>query len=37
MLDHFQKDKKFIEGKYHKLDKPFNPYCRMAYHGWDAP
>lgn len=37
MLDNFQKDRRFIEGKYHKLDEPFNPYARRAYHGWDAP
>ena len=31
----FNQDRKFIENKYHKTDKPFNPYARMAYHGYD--
>ena len=31
----FNHDKKFIENKYHKTDKPFDPYARMAYHGYD--
>lgn len=29
-------DRRFIERKYHDPDKPFDPYNRMAYHGWDA-
>ncbi len=28
-------DRIFIENKYHKTDEPFNPYQRMAYHGYD--
>ncbi len=32
----FEKDRKFIENKYHKTDEPFNPYNRMAYHGWEC-
>lgn len=31
----FNQDRKFIENKYHKTDEPFNPYNRMAYHGYD--
>ena len=31
----FLQDKKFLENKYHKTDEPFNPYSRMAYHGYD--
>ena len=31
----FDCDRKFIENKYHKTDEPFNPYVRMAYHGYD--
>lgn len=31
----FKDDRKFIENKYHKTDEPFNPYQRMAYHGYD--
>ena len=31
----FDCDRKFIENKYHKTDEPFNPYARMAYHGYD--
>lgn len=31
----FDQDRKFIENKYHKTDEPFNPYIRMAYHGYD--
>ncbi len=31
----FNQDRKFIENKYHKTDEPFNPYARMAYHGYD--
>ena len=28
-------DRYTIERKYHDPDKPFNPYIRMAYHGYD--
>lgn len=31
----FADDRKYIENKYHKTDEPFNPYERMAYHGYD--
>lgn len=31
----FNQDRKFIGNKYHKTDEPFNPYARMAYHGYD--
>ena len=31
----FNDDRIFIENKYHKTDEPFNPYARMAYHGYD--
>jgi formate C-acetyltransferase len=37
MFKSFNIDRKFIEGKYHKVDEPFNPYKRKAYHGWDCP
>lgn len=30
----FNDDRSFIENKYHKTDEPFNPYSRMAYHGY---
>ena len=28
-------DRKILENKYHKTDEPFDPYCRMMYHGYD--
>ncbi len=31
----FNQDRVFIENKYHKTNEPFNPYARMAYHGYD--
>lgn len=31
----FKDDREFIENKYHKTNEPFNPYQRMAYHGYD--
>ncbi len=31
----FNKDRKVIENKYHKVNEPFDPYNRMAYHGYD--
>lgn len=37
MFKSFNIDRKFIEGKYHKVDEPFNPHNRRAYHGWDCP
>ena len=37
MFKTFETDRNFIEEKYHKKNEPFNPYRRMAYHGWDCP
>lgn len=31
----FNDDRAFIENKYHLQNEPFNPYQRMAYHGYD--
>ncbi len=31
----FYIDQPFIDNKYHKVNEPFNPYNRMAYHGYD--
>jgi len=36
MLKQLLIDRPFIDGKYHKLDEPFNAFARMAHHGWDA-
>lgn len=33
----FKKDRTLIEGKYHDPARPFNPFARMAYHGWECP
>ncbi len=33
-MNNFETDRKVIENKYHKTDEPFNPYQRMAYHGY---
>lgn len=30
----FANDRFFLENKYHKIDEPFNPFDRMAYHGY---
>ncbi len=30
----FYQDKSTIENKYHKTNEPFDPYARMAYHGY---
>lgn len=35
MFKTFTFDRPFIETKYHWPDQPFNPYRRMAYHGYD--
>ena len=35
-MKNFDRDRKYIERKYHNPDEPFNPYNRMAYHGWEA-
>lgn len=37
MFKSFDKDRPFIEWKYHKLDEPFDPYARRCFHGWDCP
>lgn len=31
----FDKDREVISNKYHLCGKPFDPYARMAYHGYD--
>lgn len=31
----FEKDRETIANKYHKQSEPFDPYNRMAYHGYD--
>lgn len=31
----FKEDRIFLENKYHKISETFNPYARMAYHGYD--
>lgn len=36
MLKFFYNDKEFIENKYHKTSEPFDPFRRMAYHGWEC-
>lgn len=36
MLENFFGDKEFIENKYHKSSEPFDPFQRMAYHGWEC-
>lgn len=36
MFKVFNEDRKFIEKKYHDPNKPFNPYNRFCYHGWEA-
>lgn len=33
MLKEFNKDRYFLERKYHNPDEPFNPFRRMQYHG----
>ena len=30
-----EKDRTFIENKYHRTDEPFDPYKRFAYHGYE--
>lgn len=37
MFKTFDEDRVFLENKYHKTDEPFDPYRRMAYHGYDYP
>ncbi len=36
MLAQFHTDRPYIENKYHKTAEPFNPFNRMAYHGWEC-
>jgi len=36
MLDKLKLDLPFINNKYHKTDEPFNPFARMAHHGWEC-
>lgn len=35
MFKSFDTDRKIIENKYHKTNEPFDPYKRMAYHGYE--
>ena len=35
MFRTFYADRTFIENKYHKVDEPFDPLKRRAYHGYD--
>lgn len=35
MLKSIYADMNYIENKYHRTDKPFNPYRRMNYHGYE--
>jgi pyruvate-formate lyase len=30
-----EQDRKYLENKYHRTDQPFDPFKRMAYHGYD--
>ena len=34
MFETFDRDRTFIENKYHKTSEPFDPFRRRAYHGW---
>ncbi len=34
-MRNFNTDRAVIENKYHKTNEPFDPYKRMAYHGYD--
>ena len=35
-MEQLLRDVPYIEGKYHRKDEPFDPFRRMAYHGWDC-
>ena len=35
MFKTLENDRAWLENKYHKVDEPFDPYSRMAYHGHD--
>lgn len=37
MLEQIKKDLPYLENKYHRTDKPFDAFSRMAYHGWECP
>ena len=37
MFRTFERDRSFLENKYHWQNEPFDPYRRMAYHGYDYP
>ena len=37
MLEQLKKDLPYLENKYHRTDKPFDAFSRMAYHGWECP
>lgn len=34
-MERFLRDRDYIENKFHKKSEPFDPYQRMAYHGYD--
>lgn len=36
MLEQLKRDRAKIENKYHKVSEPFDPFNRMAYHGWEC-
>lgn len=35
MFQTLMQDRDYLENKYHRTDAPFNPYKRMAYHGYE--
>lgn len=35
MFIDFEKDREYLENKYHRADEPFDPYRRMNYHGYE--
>ncbi len=35
MFENLQSDRDYLENKYHRQDQPFDPYVRMAYHGYE--
>ena len=37
MLGQLKKDLPYLENKYHRTDRPFDAFSRMAYHGWECP
>ena len=36
MFKTFEEDRPFIERKYHDPEKPFDPYKRRMFHGWEG-